>query len=183
MWDVSYVSVSKVVLGPLVPLTFWSQYEANKMISKWPGTADYHVLKHPDGVDPEQLESEQVGRILSIPVIFQSHPLSLILPDAPRGWFSTILLRLGMIHSYLVKAGCLQARAASDAVIADHLGCVLAWPAAQENAYNNLFKPRAKALSPDDTHEDAISDAACKTWTSATSAVNKVSMLFVLRSM
>jgi hypothetical protein len=71
----------------------------------------------------------------------------------------------------------LQAKAADDAVIAEHLGCVLAWPAAQEHTYNKLFKPGAKALSADETHEDAIGDAACKTWTSATSAVNKVSAL------
>jgi hypothetical protein len=67
MWNLQYVSVRKVVLGPLVPLTFWSQYEATKMVDKWPGTADYHVLKHPEGVDPERLETEKVCTPDAIP--------------------------------------------------------------------------------------------------------------------
>jgi hypothetical protein len=85
MWDLPYVSVSKVVLGPLVPFTFWSQYEATKLVSKWPGTADYHVLKHPEEVQPEKLDRERVSTSFARAIIFCLDRLT------PNAWQSTIM--------------------------------------------------------------------------------------------
>jgi hypothetical protein len=60
MWASPQLSASKVVLGPLVPFTFWSQYEAVRSVGKWTGKADYNLLRHPEGVDNHRLEIEKV---------------------------------------------------------------------------------------------------------------------------
>jgi hypothetical protein len=49
----------KGCLGPLMPFTFWAQYEAVRSVGKWTGKADYNLLRHSEGVD-NRLEVEQV---------------------------------------------------------------------------------------------------------------------------
>jgi hypothetical protein len=60
LWSSQYVSTASVILGPLAPLTFWSHYEASRTITKWIGTADYNLLKHPEEVEIHKLAVEQV---------------------------------------------------------------------------------------------------------------------------